>query len=222
MYSPKPFLAQRQHLLGRVGDLEQRAGRLVDADVRRLGRQHHRDQQGVGVDVFQFGLGSRVVGGKTAKEFVDIGGLHGRTLSRPEVLRKGGGIFTRGREPSYRSVMTAIMPNDTSGPGSGQRVFFDAILHPHRSLSPRGFAIFMGIFSAISLTVGGFFCLQGAWPIFGFFGLDILLVWYAFRRNYRNARMYETVRLTERELVVRRVGLRGGTAPGPSSRIGFA
>jgi uncharacterized membrane protein len=105
--------------------------------------------------------------------------------------------------------MTAILPDDTGGAGAGQRVFFDAILHPHRSLSPKGFAIFMGVFSAISLTVGGFFWLLGAWPILGFFGLDILAVWYAFRRNYRNARMYETIRLTERELVVHRVGLKG-------------
>jgi uncharacterized membrane protein len=105
--------------------------------------------------------------------------------------------------------MTAILPDDTGGPAPGQRVFFDAILHPHRSLSPKGFAIFMGVFSAISLTVGGFFWLLGAWPILGFFGLDILAVWYAFRRNYRNARMYETIRLTERELVVHRVGLKG-------------
>jgi uncharacterized membrane protein len=105
--------------------------------------------------------------------------------------------------------MTAILPDDTSGHGAGQRVFFDAILHPHRSLSPRGFAIFMGVFSAISLTVGGFFWLHGAWPVLGFFGLDILGVWYAFRLNYRSARMYETIRLTERELVVHRVGLKG-------------
>ena len=52
--------------------------------------------------------------------------------------------------------MTAILPDDTSGHDAGQRVFFDAILHPHRSLSPKGFAIFMGVFSAISLTADGF------------------------------------------------------------------
>ena len=101
--------------------------------------------------------------------------------------------------------MTAIAHDDAAEP----RIFFDAILHPHRSLSRRGFAIFMGAFTAISLTVGGFFWLQGAWPVFGFFGLDILLVWWAFRRSYRTARMYETVRLTEHELVVHRIGVAG-------------
>jgi uncharacterized membrane protein len=100
--------------------------------------------------------------------------------------------------------MTAIMHDDAE-----PRVFFDAILHPHRSLSRRGFAIFMAAFSAVSLTVGGFFFAIGAWPIFGFFGLDIVLVYAAFRLSYRSARMYETVRLTERELVVRRVDVKG-------------
>ena len=44
------LLAERQHLLRRVGDREQRPRRLVDADVGRLRRQHHGDQQGEGVD----------------------------------------------------------------------------------------------------------------------------------------------------------------------------
>jgi uncharacterized membrane protein len=101
--------------------------------------------------------------------------------------------------------MTAITQDDAAKP----KIFFDAVLHPHRSLSRRGFVIFMAVFSAISLTVGGFFWWQGAWPIFGFFGLDILLVYWAFRRNYGSAKMYETVRLTDRELVVHRVGLKG-------------
>ena len=32
------------------------------------------------------------------------------------------------------------------------------------------------------------FLLAGAWPVFGFFGLDVLLVYWAFRLNYRRAR----------------------------------
>jgi hypothetical protein len=97
----KLFLPQFHHLLRCLDDLEQRAGRLVDADIRRLGRQHDRDQQGIGVGVFQFGLGGRIVGGKTAEEFVDVGGLHDRSLSPAGALRKGG-IFTRHRKASYR------------------------------------------------------------------------------------------------------------------------
>jgi uncharacterized membrane protein len=87
--------------------------------------------------------------------------------------------------------------------------FFDAILTPHRSLSPLGFWLLMAAVSAVSFTAGLAFYLQGAWPIMGFFGLDVLLVYLAFRANYRAARLYETVRLTDTELVVRRVDPKG-------------
>ncbi len=50
----------------------------------------------------------------------------------------------------------------------------------------------------------------GAWPVFGFFGLDVLLVYFAFRANYRSARAYEEVTVTASELTVRKVSHRGG------------
>ncbi len=98
---------------------------------------------------------------------------------------------------------------DTVGmPGSA--VHFDAILHPNRSLSRGGFYILMSLVAAISATIGGFFYLSGAWPIFGFYGLDVVVLYFAFRQNYRRARMYEQVRLTEGALIVEKVDHRGG------------
>ncbi|WP_207455776.1 DUF2244 domain-containing protein [Azospirillum sp. SYSU D00513] len=84
-------------------------------------------------------------------------------------------------------------------------VLFDAVLHPHRSLSARGFRILMGVVILINLMVGGIFLAQGAWPILAFCGMDILALWLAFRVNYRAARLYERVQLTETELTVQRV-----------------
>jgi len=52
-------LAQRDHFRGAVGELEQGLGRLVDADIGRLGRQHDRHQQRIGIDVFELGGGIR-------------------------------------------------------------------------------------------------------------------------------------------------------------------
>lgn len=86
---------------------------------------------------------------------------------------------------------------------------FDAILRPHRSLSPRGFVVMMIAVSVIGFIAGMAFVLNGAWPVVGFFGLDIVLIYGAFRINYHSGRMYETVRLTERSLVVRRVSPNG-------------
>jgi uncharacterized membrane protein len=82
---------------------------------------------------------------------------------------------------------------------------FSAVLTPHRSLSPIGFLIFMAVLGGASFVTGVVFLLAGAWPVFGFLGLDVLLVWWAFRLNYRSAHAYEQVTVTPSELVVRKV-----------------
>lgn len=88
-------------------------------------------------------------------------------------------------------------------------LLFDAVLQPHRSLSPRGFGILMALFGGVSFAAGISFIALGAWPVFGFLGLDVALVYVAFRLNYRAARSYETVRLSEDALEVARVSARG-------------
>ncbi|MFL6947012.1 MAG: DUF2244 domain-containing protein, partial [Xanthobacteraceae bacterium] len=64
---------------------------------------------------------------------------------------------------------------------------FSATLRPHRSLGRTGFLVLMPLFGAISFVAGMVFFIAGAWPVLGFFGLDVLLVWWAFRANYRAA-----------------------------------
>ncbi|WP_339830832.1 DUF2244 domain-containing protein [uncultured Parvibaculum sp.] len=86
---------------------------------------------------------------------------------------------------------------------------FDALLTPHRSLSRRGFFIVMGVVAAVNFTAGAFFMAKGAWPVLGFCGLEVALVWLAFRANYRAARAHETVQLSDDELRIRRVDARG-------------
>lgn len=81
---------------------------------------------------------------------------------------------------------------------------FDAVLYPQRSLGPRGFRIFMAAVIGVSAAFGIGFWLIGAWPVFGFLGLDVVLIYFAFRINYRRARLSETVRLTREKLTVRR------------------
>lgn len=91
------------------------------------------------------------------------------------------------------------------GVPSSQPAVFRAVLHPHRSLGPRGFRILMGAMVAVSVAIGGLFLANGAWPVVGFFGLDVLLVWLAFQASYRSGRLYETVELTPERLTVQRV-----------------
>jgi uncharacterized membrane protein len=82
---------------------------------------------------------------------------------------------------------------------------FQAVLTPHRSLKPAGFMAVMIALVACSFIAGLAFWLMGAWPIVGFFGLDILLIQFAFRLNYRSARAAEEIELTHSRLTLRRV-----------------
>ena len=86
---------------------------------------------------------------------------------------------------------------------------FERVLLPHRSLPPHGFHLLLLILGLISLAVGIGFVSIGAWPVMGFFGLDVALVYIAFRLNYRSARRSETIRLAGDAFTVERVDVRG-------------
>jgi uncharacterized membrane protein len=107
---------------------------------------------------------------------------------------------------SYSSCMTTV---GESSPIEETTVFLDAVLRPHRSLPASGFNILMAVLGAVSFVAGTVFWLIGAWPVMGFFGLDVALIYLAFRLNYRSARQTERVRLVEDALTVERVGVRG-------------
>src|SRR6266852_5280743 len=103
--------------------------------------------------------------------------------------------------------MTAGNDFDKSEPA--QPELFSALLTPHRSLNRAGFLVLMGFLSAVSFAAGLAFWLMGAWPVLGFFGLDVLAVYWAFRINFRHARASEEIRITPSELRLRRVSHRG-------------
>jgi uncharacterized membrane protein len=67
----------------------------------------------------------------------------------------------------------------------------------------------MLVLGLFSLALGTGFVVAGAWPVFGFFGLDVGLVYVAFRHNYRSARGGETLRLAGDAFTVERVGRDG-------------
>ncbi len=67
----------------------------------------------------------------------------------------------------------------------------------------------MGFVTFVSFAAGIAFWIMGAWPVFGFFGLDVLAIYWAFRVNYRRASATEEIIVTASELRVRRVSHRG-------------
>src|SRR6266403_1617443 len=94
-------------------------------------------------------------------------------------------------------------------PESEQPKLFSALLTPHRSLNRTGFLVLMVFLSVVSFAAGLAFLLMGAWPVLGFFGLDVLVVYWAFRINFRHAKATEEISVTPSELRVRRVSHRG-------------
>lgn len=98
-------------------------------------------------------------------------------------------------------------PIMTAHPPGAERCepLFRATLRPNRSLSRVGFFVVMGLICGISFVAGIVFMSRGAWPVSGFFGLDAVLVYLAFRLSYRSGRLTETVELTPETLTVRRI-----------------
>jgi len=89
---------------------------------------------------------------------------------------------------------------------------FSATLTPHRSLGRTGFLLVMLAVGGSSFAAGLVFVVIGAWPVVGFLGLDVLLVYAAFRASYRAATAYEEFTVTPGKLTVRKVSHRGETA----------
>jgi uncharacterized membrane protein len=84
---------------------------------------------------------------------------------------------------------------DGAEPDRFETPIFEALLTPYRSLGRTGFTVLMA-------ALIGFWSI-GAWPIFGFFGLDVLLIYLAFRWNYRSARAREEISVSRAALHIR-------------------
>jgi len=86
---------------------------------------------------------------------------------------------------------------------------FRALITPHRSLGQNAFRLVMTLMCVATFVSSVPFMLAGAWPVAGFFGLDLLAIYLAFRVNFRRARSFEEVFLTRIELLLRKVSHRG-------------
>jgi len=78
-------------------------------------------------------------------------------------------------------------------------------LTPHQSLSRQGFIAVMGLIAAVNFVAGLVFYTAGAWPVAGFCGLDVALMWWAFKANFSAGRRAESIEVTEDELVLVRI-----------------
>jgi uncharacterized membrane protein len=96
------------------------------------------------------------------------------------------------------------MNDGSSAQPESPAIHFATSLSPHRSLSAEGFKWLIRGAVAANLVIGLPMYFLGAWPVMGFMGLDVFLLWFMFKRSYLDARRSETLLLTDRELIVDR------------------
>ena len=80
---------------------------------------------------------------------------------------------------------------------------YEISLYPYRSLNKIGFFILMFALGLVSFIAGIIFMLKGAWPVFGFFGLDVLLVYIFFKINFKSGKKKEVIILTKNKLIIK-------------------
>jgi uncharacterized membrane protein len=77
------------------------------------------------------------------------------------------------------------------------KLYMDAELRPHRSLSLAACRLMLIAVIAVNAGAAAVFWANGAFPVVGFLGLDVLALGLAFRLNYRAARVVERVRIAK-------------------------
>ncbi|MFN7179192.1 DUF2244 domain-containing protein [Hyphomonas sp.] len=90
-----------------------------------------------------------------------------------------------------------------------ETIYLDAVLTPNRSLSERGFAIAMAIIAVAFFLTGLMFYSMGALPVLGFFGLDMVAIWLAFRLSFNKQREQTRVVVTARSIRVHHTDPKG-------------
>lgn len=109
--------------------------------------------------------------------------------------------------------MNAPYHPDGADPDAYGAQFFKATLLPYRSLSARGFQIMILSLLLLWACIGMVFMQIGALPVVGpvvgLFGLDIALIYLAFRLNYYAARQREEITVSREQLLIRQVSASG-------------
>ncbi len=82
-------------------------------------------------------------------------------------------------------------------------------LRPNHSGSLRGIHIIFGFLLFVFIPTGVIFSLLGAWPVFGFMGAELFLLYAALRYKQRASQTSERLELTHDLFTVRRTDARG-------------
>lgn len=107
------------------------------------------------------------------------------------------------------SASCEALDEDRNVDSVNEKPVFAAELVPYRSLGRKGFYVLLGLTGTVCLVYGAFFMVTGAWPIGLFLGVDFLLLYIAFRANYRAAKAREEVTVSRTNLSIRKISPAG-------------
>src|SRR5215211_2462263 len=98
------------------------------------------------------------------------------------------------RNPGRRRARSRAGMQDANGTDLPERFdepVFAAVIRPHRSLGPEAFRILMILCCLATFVASVPFVVLGFWPVAGFFGLDMLALYIAFRVSFRRGQSFE-------------------------------
>ena len=85
------------------------------------------------------------------------------------------------------------------------QTLLDVSLRPHRSLQLGGFRLVMVLVAVASFIASIPFIMLGFWPVAGFYGLDVVLLYLALRTSFNAARSVEHLNISPFNVLLRKV-----------------
>ena len=76
-------------------------------------------------------------------------------------------------------------------------------LEPSKSLRPEGANLVLVILGSFGLVISGSFMVFGAWPVFGFMALDVLLIYIAFQAQHRRSDRGEEITISDDKIEIK-------------------
>jgi len=85
---------------------------------------------------------------------------------------------------------------------SDAKRFLDLKIYPNKSLTLFTFIVFFLFFSTTTVIASLYFTIIGAWPVSFFLILDLLFLFYAFKRYRKTSKIYDRIILNDKLFII--------------------
>ncbi len=86
--------------------------------------------------------------------------------------------------------------------------YLDLVIYPNCSLSIKSIIFLAAIFIILSTFISLYFINNGAWPVGIFLFIDLFIILFAFRLNYRQSQKYERIIITD-SIFIKKINFKG-------------